>query len=142
MMAAAAILLAGCAKDIQNSDAVKQGVMEYLQQRKGETGLDMALMQVDVASVSFDKDRAHAIVVFRPKSSADAGGMQMAYNLQRRGNKWVVEGHGEGGGGNPHGGAVSAPGAPGSPALPPGHPALPGGGSALPEGHPPVSPKQ
>ena len=150
MIAAAAMLLASCAKDIQNADAVKQGVMEYLQQRKSETGLDMGLMQVDVVSVSFDKNQAHAMVMFRPKSSADAAGMRMAYTLERKGNKWVVEGRNEGG--NPHGatggeggselppGHPGAGGAPG--ALPPGHPALPGASGALPPGHPPVSPKQ
>lgn len=151
MMAAAAMLLAGCARDIQNSDAVKQGVMEYLQQRKSETGLDMSLMQVDVVSVSFDKNQAHAMVMFRPKSSADAAGMRMAYTLERKGNKWVVQGRNEGA--NPHGAmggegtSALPPGHPGgagasSGALPPGHPAVSGASGALPPGHPPVSPKQ
>jgi hypothetical protein len=140
MLAAAAMLLAGCAKNIDNADAVKQGVIDYLQQRKAETGLDMNLMQVDVVAVSFEKDQARATVMFRPKSGADAAGMKMAYTLDRKGSKWVVAGRSDSGG-NPHGGAMSAPD--GS-QLPPGHPAMPqgSGAGALPPGHPPVSPKQ
>jgi hypothetical protein len=137
-LVAAALLLAACSKDIQNSDAVKQGVIDYLQQKKGETGLDMKLMQVDVASVTFDKNQAHAVVVFRPKNSADAAGMQMAYTLDRKGNQWVVASHNESGA-SPHG-------AGGMPGMPPGHPAVPGAsgaqGQQLPPGHPPIGSKQ
>lgn len=147
---AAAILLAACSKDINNGDAVKQGVLDYLQQRKTQTGLDMTLMQIDVVSVAFEKDKAKAVVMFRPKNMADAAGMQMAYTLDRKGNKWVVEGHGESdGGSNPHGGGAMQ-GMPGAPqGMPPGHPgvgAMPGGEGAapgaMPPGHPPMSPKQ
>jgi hypothetical protein len=141
------MLLAACTKDIQNADAVKQGVVDYLQQRKSQTGLDMNLMQVDVASVTFDKNQAHAVVSFRPKNSADAPGMQMPYTLNREGNKWVVVPTKETGG-NPHGGAGMPPGSmPGTmQGMPPGHPAMPEGGSGpagqLPPGHPPVSSKK
>jgi hypothetical protein len=145
VIAAVAMLLAACSKDIQNSEAVKQGVIEYLQARKAQTGLDMGMMQVDVVSVSFEKDQARATVMFRPKSGADAAGMQMAYMLERKGNRWVVQPKNEAGA-NPHGGA---PGDSGEPAnLPPNHPALPGGsaqppaGGSLPPGHPPVDKKQ
>lgn len=139
-IAVVAMLLAACSKDIQNSEAVKQGVIDYLQARKSQTGLDMSLMQVDVVSVSFEKDQARATLMFRPKSGADAAGMQLPYTLMRKGNKWVVEPNNEGGA-NPHGGA-------GGGALPPNHPALPegmsqpSGGGALPPGHPPVGSKQ
>jgi hypothetical protein len=138
-IAVVAMLLAACSKDIQNSEAVKQGVIDYLQAHKSQTGLDMSLMQVDVVSVSFEKDQARATLMFRPKSAADAAGMQLPYTLKRKGNKWEVEPHGEGGA-NPHGGA------PGT--LPPNHPVLPEGmpqpseGGALPPGHPPVGSKQ
>jgi len=141
-LAAAALLLTACSKDIQNADAVKQGVVDYLQERKSQTGLDMNLMQVDVLSVSFDKNQARAVVMFRPKNTADAAGMQMAYTLDRKGNKWVVA-HNDNAGANPHGSG-------GMQGMPPGHPATgaqPGtggaqGGKALPPGHPPMSPKQ
>src|ERR1700722_6142406 len=139
MMAAVAMLLAACSKDIQNSDAVKQGVIDYLQERKSQTGLDMGLMQVDVVSVSFEKDQARATVMFRPKSGADAAGMKLPYTLKRKGDKWVVEP--QAGGGNPHGGAPGG-------GLPPDHPSMghgtpaPSEGGAMPPGHPPVGSKQ
>jgi hypothetical protein len=142
MIAVVAMLLAACSKDIQNSDAVKQGVIDYLQERKSQTGLDMGLMQVDVISVSFEKDQARATVMFRPKSGADAAGMKLAYTLKRKGDKWVVEPHNEGGG-NPHGGAAGGAGG-----LPPDHPSMgegtpaPPAGGAMPPGHPPVGSKQ
>jgi hypothetical protein len=143
VIAAIAMLLAACSKDIQNSEAVKQGVIEYLQARKAQTGLDMTLMQVDVVSVSFEKDQARATVMFRPKTGADAAGMQLPYTLERKGNKWVVQPRNEAGA-SPHGGAGVA----GESMLPPDHPALPGGaaqspaGGSLPPGHPPVDKKQ
>ncbi len=132
------MLLAACSKDIQNSDAVKQGVVDYLQERKSQTGLDMNLMQVDVLSVSFEKDQARATVMFRPKNGPDAQGMKLAYTLKRKGDKWVVEPHNEGE--NPHGGA-------GGGALPPNHPSMGEGtpapsGEGMPPGHPPVGSKQ
>jgi hypothetical protein len=142
-IAVVAMLLAACAKDIQNSEAVKQGVIDYLQARKSETGLDMNLMQVDVVSVSFEKNQARATVMFRPKSATDAEGMRLPYTLERKGNSWVVQPHNEGGG-NPHGGAAGGGG--GEPmGLPPNHPAVPEGtpaGGAMPPGHPPVGAKQ
>ena len=64
-------------------------IIDYLQARKSQTGLDMNLMQVDVVSVSFEKDQARATMMFRPKSGADAAGMQLAYTLQRKGNSWL-----------------------------------------------------
>ena len=140
-IAAVAMLLAACSKDIQNSDAVKQGVVDYLQERKSQTGLDMNLMQVDVLSVSFEKNEARATVMFRPKNGADAAGMKLAYTLQRKGDKWVVEPHNEGA--NPHGGAGGGGGA-----MPPGHPSIgegspqPAPAEGMPPGHPPVGSKQ
>jgi hypothetical protein len=136
-LAAAIVLLTACSRDIQNTDAVREGVVDYLKARTAETGLDINTMLVEVASVSFQRDEAHATVMFRPKSAPDAGGMQMSYTLERKGNKWVVQGRGEAGSGNPHGG-------PGSPALPQGHPSPDGQppSGQLPAGHPPVGSKQ
>jgi hypothetical protein len=135
-IAAVAMLLAACSKDIQNSDAVKQGVIDYLQERKSQTGLDMGLMQVDVLSVSFEKDQARATIMFRPKNGPDAQGMKLPYTLKRKGDKWVVEPHE--GGGNPHEGGGG---------LPPNHPSMgegtpPPSGQGMPPGHPPVGSKQ
>ena len=46
-------------------------------------------------------NEAHATVKFTPKAGG-SGGMDMPYTLDRKGDKWVVRAHAEGGG-NPHG---------------------------------------
>lgn len=131
---AVAMLLAACSKDIQNTDAVKQGVLDYLKARTAQTGLDVNSLKVEVTSVAFQKDEARATVSFSPKTGDSGGPMMMNYVLDRKGSKWVVRGRTENGV-NPHGGGQS---------LPPGHPATGGGepGSApsgtLPPGHPPI----
>ncbi|MGH9559179.1 MAG: hypothetical protein ACRD30_08050, partial [Bryobacteraceae bacterium] len=139
MLVAAAILVAACSLNIQNADAVKQGVIDYLRARSAQTGLDVNTMQLDVTSVSFGKDQARATIYFKPKDGQ--GGMQMDYTLDRKGNKWVVRGHAENSA-NPHGSQMQfqelPPGhPPTSPAMPPGNDADSGAG-ALPQGHPPV----
>jgi hypothetical protein len=135
---AVAMLLAACSKDIQNTESVKQGVIDYLKARTAQTGLDMSSLNIDVASVAFEKDQARATVSFSPKTGQSGGPMTINYVLDRKGNKWVVRGRTENGV-NPHGNVP--PG--GNTAMPPGHPAtgtqpgMPPSGN-LPPGHPPI----
>ena len=96
------VLLAACSKDIQTTEAVRQSILDDLQQRKGTTGVDPALLDVNVGAVSFEKDQARASVSFSPKSAPGAGGMNMTYVLERQGAKWIVKGR-QVGGANPHG---------------------------------------
>ena len=146
------VLLAGCKKDIQNQDAVRQGVMSYLSKRS-----DLLAMDVTVNSVAFHDDQATAEVHFQAKgNSSPAAGMNMQYVLQRKDGQWVVKGrtganaaHGESG--PPPSGTAGQGGGPGpldgmphtglpggsAGALPPGHPAV-GGSQALPPGHPAI----
>jgi hypothetical protein len=113
----AAMLLAACSRDIQNTEAVRQGVLDYLKAGAPQTGLDVDKMQVDVTSVSFQATEARAAVSIKPKTSDTGGPMMINYTLDRKGSKWVVRGRTENGV-NPH------------------------GNQALPPDHPPVSPKQ
>lgn len=126
-----AVLLIGCRRDIQNTAAVRQGILDYLAKRP-----DLVAMDVNVASVAFRKDEADATVYFRAKDGPAGNGMEMNYILERKGNQWVVKGRaGSGAAGNPHGtaGPNSRPAGEnphgfspqGAPALPPGHPPLP-----------------
>ncbi len=118
---AAAVFMAACSRDIQNTEAVRQGVISYLSARTAQTGLDVNMMRVDVTSVSFHGGtEARATVYFRPKGGGE-GGMQMNYTLDRKGDKWVVRGRTDNGV-NPHG-AAQMP-APDSGTLPPGHPPI------------------
>ena len=130
LLVAAATLLAGCNREINNKEAVRQGVVEYLTKRTSQTGLDMNLMNVEVTTVSFQNNEAHATIAFKPKGQEGAGaaaGMTMNYVLERRGDKWVVKGRQESGM-SPHGGSP----APGN-AMPQGD--ATGG---IPPNHPPV----
>jgi hypothetical protein len=126
----ASILATGCSHDINNKEAVRQGVIDYLNKRREQTGLDMSLLNVDVSNVAFQKNEATATVSFQPKGGG-AQGMSMNYVLERRGDKWVVKGRKESGM-NPHG-AQGMPGMPGM-GMPPA-----GQSGALPPGHPPTS---
>ena len=129
---AAVLLMAACArKNIENKDAVRQAVIEYLSARQAQTGLDMSTMDVNVTAMTFERDTARATVEFRVKNS-DAG-MQLNYTLDRKGDKWVVQARQDAGQGH---GVVLPPGDAGNPSgqLPPGHPSAP-----VPQ---PTSPKQ
>ena len=90
--------------------------VDYLTARQAQTGLNMDSMTVEISSLQFGSsgNEAHATVVFTSKGGG--GGMTMPYTLDRKGDKWVVRAHAEGGQ-NPHGAA-------GLPALPANHPPL------------------
>lgn len=113
---AAVVFLAACARDIQNSEAVRAGVLDYLTARQSQIGLDPNSMRIDVTAVSFDRNEARATVAFRPKKGAEGEPVTMKYTLDRKGDKWVVRG-GAQSSGNPHGAADPH-------SLPPGHPPL------------------
>jgi len=116
-----ALLLAACArKNIENKEAIRQAVVEYLSSRQAQTGLDISSMDVNVTAMAFERDTARATVDFRVKNG-DAG-MQFNYTLDRKGDKWVVQPKADSGGG--HGAVLPDDGkAPGG--LPAGHPAIP-----------------
>jgi hypothetical protein len=129
-----ALVLGGCRKDIQNEAAVKQGIMKYLASRQG-----LVAMDVSVTSMSFQADRCDATVHFQAKGNTSPGaGLDMKYQLIKKGGEWVVQGregasaaHGQGmaPGGQMPAGHPTEPGAGGG-ELPPGHPSVPPGGAA------------
>jgi hypothetical protein len=132
LAAAAFGLLCACSRNINNKEAVRQGVIDYLNKRSAETGLDMKLIDVDVTSVQFQNNDARAAVSFNAKG-ATGGAMLMNYTLERHGSKWVVKGRAESGM-NPHGAQGMPPAQGGSlQPVPPG-----GQSQPLPPGHPPV----
>jgi hypothetical protein len=124
-MVSALLLLAcltGCKRGNQSNDAVRQGVMEYLQR----IGINVGGMDLTVSNVKFNGNQADATVNMGVKGSGTTS-MTMNYHLAQKDNKWVVVGKqdssqhgatmpGAGAmpGGNPHaGGAPAAPGAAG-----------------------------
>ena len=105
-------LLGGCKKDIQNQDAIRKGVMNYLSKRS-----DLLAMDVSVASVEFRQDEATATVHFQAKGNSSPGaGMNWQYILEREGSEWVVKG--KVGENAAHGANGTPPPAAGSPAAP------------------------
>lgn len=131
------LALVGCNRGIDNKEAVRQGVVDYL---SGRTNLNISSMQVDVTSVVFRDNEAEAVVKFAAKGTSDPSqGMEMRYTLEKKGGRWVVKHradsgkspHGGGAGMTPHGGAGEMPmpmpggAAPPNSQLPPGHPAVP-----------------
>lgn len=131
LLAVAAASFTACSRNINNKDAVRQGVIDYLNKRSPQTGLDMKLMNVDVTSVQFQNNEARALVSFVPKDSP-GGGMSMNYTLERSGNHWVVKGRAESGM-SPHGAQGMPPSTGSMQPIPPGQQP-----QALPPGHPPV----
>lgn len=128
--------LAGCSKNIQTNDAVRQGVINHLSQNKG---LQIASMDVEVSAVTFKDNLAEATVSFKPKGGGAASGMQMRYTLEKKGDAWVVQKKADSGMG--HGGGMPGGAMPGG--------VMPGGmggmapstempAGALPPGHPPA----
>jgi hypothetical protein len=128
-------VLSACNRAPDSKEAVREGVIEHLNKN---TGLDLKSMDVAVDNVTFEGNRATALVSFKPKSSPDAG-MSMNYSLERNGKKWVVQKTAGG-----HAGSAQPSTPPG--ALPPGHPPTGQTGESqsksptdLPPGHPPVA---
>jgi hypothetical protein len=122
------VFFVGCRKDIQNQEAVKQGLMTYLAKRS-----DLLAMDVSVNSVAFQQDEATAQVHFQAKgNSSPAAGMTMQYVLEHKDGQWVVKGR-----------AGAAHGAAGNPGQFDGMPRIPapggdGSSTSLPPGHPTV----
>ena len=135
LLICAALLIAGCKRAPEDKDAVKQALVEHLTK---VPGLEMSQLDLEVADVQFKGNEATAKVSIKPKTAPEQA-MSMAYNLERRGDKWVVKprsgGHGGGGMGGMGGGMGGMGGGMGS--APPAQP--PASGGELPSGHPPVN---
>ena len=137
--------LTACNRESPSKDAIRQGVLDYLSGRNLD--LNMGSMNVEVTALTVNNGKADATVSFTPKGANPAQGMTMRYQLQQRGDRWVVVGrqdenvspHGAQaapGSANPHaggaGGGQPAGGMPGGAA--PGRPSV----EDLPSGHRPA----
>ena len=111
----------GCKRNIDNEDAVRQGVIDYLSKR---TNVNVSGMNVAVTSVSFRQNEADAVVAFTARGGNAGPPMTMRYTLERQGDHWSVKDKSETGnphganGANPHGAPAAAP----MGDMPPGHP--------------------
>jgi hypothetical protein len=135
--------LTACNRGSPSKAAIRQGVLDYLSGRNLD--LNMGSMDVEVTALTANNGKADATVSFTPKGANPAQGMTMRYQLEQRGDRWVVVGrqdenvspHGAQaapGSANPHAGGAggsepvgSMPGGAGQAMpsvedLPPGHP--------------------
>ncbi|HKW35664.1 MAG TPA: hypothetical protein VJN92_21835 [Candidatus Acidoferrum sp.] len=81
--------LGACKKQTNDNDAIRVGILQHL---TSIGTLNMSAMDMDMRSVSVRGNQAHAEVEFRVKTGgAPVGaGMQVAYDLEKRGSVWVV----------------------------------------------------
>jgi len=125
----AALCLAGCSKNIDTPEAVKEGVLKDIAKK-----VDVQAMDVNVDSVSFREKEADAKVSFKPKGAPASQSITMTYSLERDGDEWRIKSR------NMQAHEQQQPSAPGQPAMPPGHPVTgAGNGGPLPAGHPQVN---
>ena len=123
----AALLLAGCSKNIDTTEAVKDGIIKDISKK-----VDVGTMDINVDSVSFKENEADATVSFMPKGGGASQAMTIAYKLERQGDEWRIKSR------NMASHGQQQAGQPGQTALPAGHPTVttPSAGTSLPPGHP------
>jgi hypothetical protein len=127
LLGAFALLPGACRPAVDQKDAVRNGVIKHIAAMKG---LNVNNMVVTVTKTTFNGDKAQANVDIRAKNGdPNTPPMQLAYELQKQGDEWVVlKGQATGGMQHPTAGET-----PPSGALPPGHPATNG---QMPANHP------
>lgn len=131
--------LAGCNSGKPSNEALRQGVVEYLQ----KIGLNVGGMDISIGNVKVNGSQADATVNMGVKGSGTTS-MTMNYHLEQKDGKWVVVGKQDT---SQHG--ATAP--PGAGAIPGGNPhaggampAAPGGSGKMPspEDLPPAGKKE
>lgn len=87
-LAAGLLGASACKQQASDSAAIRSGILQHL---TTIGTLNMSAMDVDIRSVSVNGNQAHAEVEFRPKNNTTLGaGMQVAYNLEKRDDRWIV----------------------------------------------------
>jgi hypothetical protein len=125
------LLFAGaCKSKPDDQQAIRTGVINYLNSLKS---LNVSAMDIAITQTTMNGNQAEAKVEVRPKGSAGGdASMQLTYNLEKRGEEWVVVKS------QPSGGTMQHPGPGQMPAggtMPPGHPNVSSGGAQTQSGH-------
>jgi hypothetical protein len=126
--ALALLALAGCSKNIDTTDAVKQGVLRDIPK-----DVNVGNMDVNVTSVSFRGQEADAVVSFAPRGGPPM--MSMNYTMERKANEWHIKKRATG---DIQRHAAQAPVGPGGGSSMGTAPPLTGSETQLPPGHPSV----
>jgi hypothetical protein len=115
-----ALVVAACKSTPKDETAaIRTALQAYLSQRGN---LNLAGMDMDVQVMRMDERTADVQVTFRAKQGG--GEMQMAYQLEKQGEGWVVKGSKSPTGASGHPDVGGAPSVPSSGELPAGHPPM------------------
>jgi len=135
LLGTALLFAAACKSKTDENEGIRQGVMKHL---TALNMLNMANMDVKVTQATVNGNQAQAQVEIRSKGGdPNAAPMQIGYDLEKRGEEWVVLKTTGMGGGMQHPGPGEAPPAGSTPgAMPPGHPNVSGGSGQNSTTHP------
>ena len=124
------LFVCACKSKPDDKEAIRLGVINYLNSLKS---LNVSSMDIAVTQTTIAGNQAEAKVEVRPKGSAGGdASMQLTYNLEKRGDEWVVVKSAPSGGSLQHPGPGQMP--PGG-TMPPGHPNVSGSGGQAPGEH-------
>jgi hypothetical protein len=130
-VALTAVVLGGCAKNIDNQEAAQKAVDEYFARKP-----ELRSMTARVQNVIFRGNEADATVLVTGRGQAPSTAIAIPYVLERQSNGWLVKG--------PSRSAMASHAGQSGGQMPPGHPgmgnatgAMPGTmPGAMPSGHP------
>lgn len=104
--------LAACNRGKPSNEVIRQSVVDHLAGRN----LNIAMMDIKVAGVQYNGDKADATVVFTPKGGGPVPGMTIHYRMEQKNGRWEVVGTQDSGHAtmnpntpNPHGGGTPEP---------------------------------
>ena len=125
------------ASQTQNTDAVRQGVIDYLGKK---AGMNVSGMDITLSNVKFNGNQADVNVSFGVKGTGQVA-MTKGYHLELQGNQWVVVGSQ---GSDEHGKMAPDASATPNPHAGGAMPAAPGSGGKMPspEDLPPAGKKK
>jgi len=134
LLGTALLFVAACKSKTDENEAIRQGVIKHL---TALNMLNMSNMDVKVTQATINGNQSQAQVEIRSKGDAKAEPMQISYDLEKRGDEWVVTKTAGMGGGMQHPAPGQAPPAGSMPGtMPPGHPNVTGGNGQQPADHP------
>jgi len=126
-IALAALILGGCAKNIDTQEAAQKAVDQYFSRKP-----ELRTMSARVQNVIFRGSEADATVMVTGKGADPSTAIPIPYVLERKSTGWEVKGPSKSG--------MAGHAAQNGGQMPPGHPGAGSQGTnpAIPQGHPPV----
>jgi len=121
----AALVLGGCAKNIDNQESAQKAVDEYFSRKP-----ELRSMSARVQNVIFRGAEADATVMVTGKGADPSSAIPIPYLLERKSSGWEVKG--------PSKSAMAGHAGQNGGQMPPGHPGAGAAPDGMPQGHPPA----